>query len=288
MSELFAAGHEDHEPGSPKKKHVAPVMAPKGTSNQKYAPSRLFNDNEEDESVPAKYKSNPGKYDHFDIGEEYEDDPLQHRRGPQKPKAAIPMRPQTNKNQSSWDFQDFETPAKIPQRIRGQDVVHFSIDNHSSSPETPAARPNKPRRDNEAHFELQDDGSNFERHAVPKPRKDTETHFQLKDTASPAADRTLGDATNASHGRNGSYRSQVNEADEDARPLSNITNNAARKNTFNSHFSMSEDSAPTRRPNNENGKKTLHQKGLESHWSMGQDDLTPKGGEKAQNNYWDF
>ena len=108
MSELFAAGHEDYEPGppgSPKKESVASAVAPKtkGTGGQNYRPSRLF-DHDPDPESPALYKSNPAKYDHFDLGngQEEEQDHFQHSKAPRAAEKVVPLRARTNKHASQW------------------------------------------------------------------------------------------------------------------------------------------------------------------------------------------
>ncbi len=322
MSELFAAGHEDHEPGSPKKVPAQPVIAPKGAGSQKFAPPRLFAD-DDNEPQAVGYKSDPSKYNHFDMGDTIENDPMQYRENSGKPKT-VPLRPRTNKHLSQWDFDDFSTPAKVPQKVRGQDVVHFSLDNNNRDVETPAGAgrraTGKPRRDNDAHFEFQDDGTPVERHVVPKPRKDAETHFEMRDTATPAPNRTSDRPT--SSGRQGLYDNNIFDEDEgyrpkDKAPLSTITNNASRKNDFGSHWSMS-DVSPANEKSNENNGIRGHQKkpsqmdahwdtsdqtpeqvkapsqsglrkGMESHWSHGDyEQPTPKNQGKAQKSFWDF
>lgn len=284
MSELFAAGHEDNEPGSPKKGPVDTVMAPKGGGSQKFAPSRLFTD---DDGTPAAvgYKSHPAKYNHFDLGDGIEDDPMQHHENTPKPKTVVPTRPKVSKPLSQWDFSDFATPAKVVQKIRGQDVVHFSLDDPSIDAETPAAKNNapKPRRDNETHFELQDDGLPVERHVVPKPRKDADVHFQMKDTDTPVASRTSGRPTSSSSSRPSSsrlglYTNNVIEDDEEDEataeahekvPLSTITNNLNRKNDFNSHWAMEDVPPAHEKTNNENNHAGGHRKKpsqMDTHW----------------------
>jgi hypothetical protein len=106
MSELFAAGHEDHEPGppgSPKKENRSPVIAPKakGTGGQNYQPSRLFEDESSQES-PAFYKSHPAKYNHFELGDASEVDHVQHPKPPKATVNVVPMRAKTNKHASQW------------------------------------------------------------------------------------------------------------------------------------------------------------------------------------------
>ncbi|KAL6244404.1 hypothetical protein RBB50_008646 [Rhinocladiella similis] len=296
MSELFAAGHEDHEPGSPKKPPVQVVVAPRGGASQKFAPPRLFAD-DPNEAGAIGYKSDPSKYNHFDLGEAIENDPMQYH-GPNRNRNA-PLRPKTDKHGSQWDFDDFYTPAKVPQKVRDQDVVHFSLNNKSSEFATPATQKivNKPRRDNEAHFEFQDDGPPVERHVVPKPRKDAETHFEFRDTATPVPNRASGRP--ASSGRQGLYSNHIFEEEDSGRPqekapLSTITTNTNRKNDFDSHWSMSDVSPANEKTNNENTRAAGHRKKpsqMDSHWSIG-DDNSQAAPAKAQNkgpkSFWDF
>ncbi|KAJ9615295.1 hypothetical protein H2200_001370 [Cladophialophora chaetospira] len=325
MSELFAAGHEDHEPGSPKKRPTEPVVAPKAGSHQKFAAPRLFSD-DRGEAPAVGYKSNPAKYNHFDLGDPDDDDAFQHQAADPTPKAAVPMRPKSNKNQSQFSFADFTTPQKPGQKVRDQDVVHFSLENAKGDLETPGNKlAGKPRRDNESHFELQDDGTPVQRHVVPKPRKDAETHFQMKDTSTPAPNRTSGRPTSSSS-RMGLYSNEVFDKDEDDHfqqkaPLSTITTNTNRKKDFDSHWSMTDDSPANGKTNNENKPVSNHRKnpsqmdshwstydespeqtkqapkqlgkGLESHWSTGmgeEQDAVDKNGRKTkgQKSFWDF
>ncbi|KIX01601.1 uncharacterized protein Z518_09327 [Rhinocladiella mackenziei CBS 650.93] len=325
MSELFAAGHEDNEPGSPKKAPIGPVIAPKGAGSKKFAPSRLFAD-DPDEPAAVGYKSHPAKYNHFDLGDADEDDPMQYQEEVAKPKLAVPVRARSDKHQSQWDFSDFSTPAKVPQKVRGQDVVHFSLDSAENDLETPAKQAvGKPRRDNETHFELQDDGISVERHVVAKPRKDAETHFQLKDTATPAPNRTSGRPMSSVGDRMGLYTNNLYGEERDNKPqekvpLSTITNIASRKNDFDSHWTMADASTAPEKANNENNhvgdnrKKAVQmmdahwdtydqspdqvekaatqsrqRKGMESHWSLGEEEQSkPDAKPEPQKGFWDF
>lgn len=323
MSELFAAGHEDHEPGSPKKVHVEPVIAPKGGGRDKFAPSRLFADDPE-EPAAVGYKSDPAKYNHFDLGEALEEDPMQHRENASKTNP-VPLRPKTTKNQSQWGFEDFSTPAKVPQKVRGQDVVHFSMGSNTNDFDTPAASKMapKPRRDNETHFELQDDGTPVQRHVVPKARKDAETHFQFRDTDTPKSDQTSRRPMSSASDRQGLYANNLFDEDDSAqaRPLSTITNNTNRKNDFSSHWDPADVTPTNGKGNNENqpvgenrkkaaemmnshwenydhlpdqAKRTSVQAGqkknMESHWRLGEDEPPTKQNptKPPQKSFWDF
>jgi hypothetical protein len=324
------AGHEDHEPGSPKKKPIDPVIAPKAGSSQKFTAPRLFSD-DRGEPAAVGYKSNPAKYNHFDLGDPDHNDSFQYQEPEARPKKTIPMRARTSKHNPQWDFSDFATPDKIKQKVRDQDVVHFSLENEDRDPETPGKRAaGKPRRDNETHFEYQDDGTPVQRQVVPKPRKDAETHFQFKDTATPIPNRTS-DRPTSSSSRMGLYSNTVfdGEGDGDGKPekapLSTITNNANRRQDFDSHWTMTDESPANGKTNNENKPTSNHRKkpsqmethwgaydespeeikkaptqaglrkGMESHWSMGaeedqEEQATGTNGTKrsGQKSFWDF
>jgi len=293
MSELFVAGHEDYEPspangGSPKKTVTTTAVAPKGAGSKKFMPSRLFED-DSDAKTAVGYKSNPAKYDHFDIGDEMEGDPLQYKgKVGAESKEAIPIRPRSNKHLSQWNFQDFTTPQKLPQKVRGQDVVHFSWEEEAEpSVDSPGKRAgaSKPRRDADTHFELQDDGTPIERHVVPQPRKDAETHFELRDEATPTGTRVANRPAPGGRDYQSLYKNNLYEEDfedhgtgSEKAPLATITNNAGRKHDFSSHWTMSGSSPATEKTNNENkpvggggGDHLKVVQSLDAHWgSYGQ------------------
>jgi hypothetical protein len=296
MSELFAAGHEDHEPGSPKKLPTEPVIAPKGAGSQKFSAPRLFAD-DPDEPAAVGYKSNPAKYNHFDIGDPNEEDSFQHHEEAPKPKT-IPMRAKSNKHNSQWDFADFHTPEKVNQKVRDQDVVHFSLANSNSKAEGPQKLAGRPRRDNETHFEMKDAGTPIERHAVPQPRKDAETHFEFRDTATPAPSR-IAARPGSSSDRMGLYSNEVfdhseGENQQGKAPLSTITNNAHRHQDFDSHWSMSNESPSNEKTQDENKAVRNHRKmpsQMETHWDMrdAENQQPGKNGQaRVQKSFWDF
>ncbi|KAF7508991.1 hypothetical protein GJ744_008547 [Endocarpon pusillum] len=310
-SELFAAGNEEHEPGkggpsSPKKPYAQPIIAPKGANGSKYQPSRLF-DPDAKEDLPAKYKSNPAKYNHFDLGEVEDDDPFQHTKPPTT--KTVPTRAKSNKNMPQWDFEDFVTPEKIRHRVRGQDVRHFGwSDDEDEKVETPGKQPK-----------------------VVQPRRDAEHHFDFKDSGTPKAvqHRGAGGQKGKAHNSGmGLYQNNLYEDGTDDTkskhekvPLSAVTTNVGRTKDFDKHWAMSDTSPATGdNINNENqplggdrkkavqtmgaswqsydespeqnkkavGSKPLR-KGMESHWGFGdEEDKQTAGGKKTGKNYWDF
>jgi hypothetical protein len=259
MSDLFVAGHEDYEArpgGSPKKSVPFEAIAPKGAGSQKFGDVRVFAG---DESKEDKiYRTNPARYDHFDIGEADENDPMQHKSGRNREKQNLPMRARTEKHGSQWDFIDFVTPAKVPMKIREQDKVNWDYDEESMA-QTPGKAQQQPkmRRDEETHFEMKDDGTPVERHANPKPRRDAEHHFEFRDDPTPAPRRIIARTEAAK----GIYRDVVHENDE---PLAPITNNASRNKTFGSSWDM-QDPDPSQAQHERPSSKHM-KKGLESHW----------------------
>lgn len=287
MSELFAAGHEDNEPtpgGSPRKSVPFDAVAPKGAGGQKYGDVRVFHGEEGTED--KIYRTNPARYDHFDIGDTYENDPMQHKSGRNREKQALPMRAKTEKHGSQWDFIDFVTPAKVPMKIREQDKVNWDYDeeNMAQTPGKAAAQP-KARRDDETHFEMKDDGTPVERAVNPKPRRDADTHFEFRDDPTPAARRMIG-RTDAAYGM---YRDVIHDQEE---PLAPITNNAMGRNkTFGSSWNM-QDPSPNQ-PKNERPYSKQMKKGLETHWGIDAIDepearnIRSRGGVPGKG-FWDY
>lgn len=284
MSELFAAGHEDYEPtprGSPKKSVPFDAVAPKGAGAQKFGNVRVFEgDGEQEQKI---YRTNPARYDHFDIGDGDENDPLQHKSSLNREKQSVPMRARTDKHASNWDFIDFVTPAKVPLKLREQDKVNFDWNDDENAAPTPgkAAR-QQGRRENDTHFELKDDGTPVNRQAVPKPRRDAEAHFAFNDEPTPAR-RIIG-RTQAAQGL---YRDVVHDDDQ---PLATITNNAGRSKTFGSSWDASDD---TPEPTKDRPASKQMKKGLEAHWGFDAVD-EPEGrpvrsrGGGGGKGFWDF
>ncbi|KAF3391449.1 hypothetical protein F1880_007834 [Penicillium rolfsii] len=135
--ELFI-GDEDEAPSTPSKSEK--VVAPRGGS--KFQGSRIFEDDEPaDERAP--YKTNPLKFNHFEIGGDNAD---------REVKTQQPQR--KFRNQSQWDFGDFATPQKNTEEARG-----FGYSDDNAEAESPPARPavHKPRRDADVHFDMTDD-----------------------------------------------------------------------------------------------------------------------------------
>lgn len=295
MSDLFAAGHEDYEPvgtgTSSRKAAKENVVAPKGAGHKNFQPSRLFGEDDGSAEQPEKklYKTNPARYDHFDIGDSY-DDTFQHRSENQRPQN-VPIRPKSGRNTqqtSHWEFGDMVTPEKTKQKVRDQDVVHFGFGDDNKGRDDGAARqPGKGRPDQETHFEMQDNGTPVYQPNVHKPRKDADPHFAFTDEPTPAPRRIIARNKDASR----LYDDPVFDQQEEKRPLAPISNNVRQE--FHSYWDMGDASDNGKAP-----KPAPQRRGLESQWNMGDDNNTSTAPKKQQtaaqrgrernDSFWDF
>jgi hypothetical protein len=160
---------ESRDPAEPPSKNP---RAPKAGAAKNYAPSRLF---DADEDGPAldkprgtenMHRPNAARYHHFDFAEPDAD--AEHP--PAKPLREV----RAAKHGSNWNFDDFVTPQKvIPTKVlRNNEVRHWgnSDDENMNSPML-TKTVDKPRKDAETHFEFEDDGTpQGERRLVGRPR----------------------------------------------------------------------------------------------------------------------
>jgi hypothetical protein len=252
------------EPGTPsngRERSMSPSkhIAPKLGAGKNFQPSRLFQEEEEEQSLPANniperkayYKPNEKKFQHFDFSDGT--DVLQDA---QKPAAT--SQKAKSKHDSNWSFDDFTTPQKaLPTRglPRNQDVRHWSNDDNTIA-ETPVKKPAqpKPRRDAEAHFEFQDDGEpGGEPRLIGRPRG-------------------TGHNTGLGLYENNLYAEDAGKPDSKpaSRALGNITNLEDRRKDFAPHFEM-KDHSPAHGQSqdapkvSEDRKKAV--KMMESNWS---------------------
>lgn len=215
---------------------MSPPIAPKSGAGKNYKPSRLFdNDEDEDPATPKAsekgnyMKPNPTKYHHFEFGD-----------GDDAPAPQLD-RPKS-KHQSQWDFEDFVTPQKPLSRQRNGDQASRNFGWQEEEEEVKPspikqAPPHKPRPDADAHFQFQDDGASSEH-------------------------RRIGSALGGTQFRtNGLYQNNVNTESEDRssndkkadKALSSITNLKDRRKDFDPHFDMTDQS-----PNHDvNGNKAV-------------------------------
>ncbi|KAA8573824.1 hypothetical protein EYC84_005379 [Monilinia fructicola] len=134
-----------------------PKAGSKAGAAKKFAPSRLFDANEDqstsdgraqEKSKDLMYRPNPARYEHFDFTD--------------APEEEEPIRPATGKggkgqHQSQWTFDDFQTPQKVVP-TKGPRAAEFK-------------KAEKPRKDAQTHFEFQDESTpQHERRIVGRPR----------------------------------------------------------------------------------------------------------------------
>lgn len=293
MSDIFAAGHEDYEVkdpgGSARKSGKENYIAPKGAAQQKIQPSRLFGEDEVKHKPDRHfYKTNPSRYNHFDIGDADDNDTFQHHDENEKPKD-MPIRSKQGgqqRNVPQWGFDGFATPDKVKQKSRGQDVVHFSYEDAETNLAQPAKQASKARREEDTHFEFKDNGTPVMRNAVPQPRKDQVSHFDFNDEATPGPRRIIARTAAAAN----LYDDPVFGGEEDARPLQTVSHNARKDNDLASHWGINDDSPAKSQPTGRGQMK----KGLESHWGADADQLAPKqqpvnrGRKDFEKSFWDF
>ncbi|KAL8738465.1 MAG: hypothetical protein Q9181_000721 [Wetmoreana brouardii] len=227
--DLFVGGDADASPSSQARpaspqKDSAPVA--KAGAGKNFQAIRLFDTVPEQPAAPGASpdkarKPHPKKFNHF----EFSDEPLENTQ------QAVPGRPKT-KHQSQWDFQDFSTPEKIPQKIRSQDVRHFGWGEDDTAQNSPLKNPH-----------------------VPQPRPDAKSHFELLDDATPpgaskraaapprghAADRGAGLYKNSLFDEEGAGSPEK----KTAHPLSTVTNLKDRRKDFDPHFEMNDESPVT-------------------------------------------
>jgi hypothetical protein len=218
--DLFVGNESDQSPDTQAKmaspeKRQAKSGAQMGKN---YQPSRLFDSDETvaAESPEKRYKSSSTKYNHFDFDDG--------SNAPDVKPGPVNARPKT-KHSSQWDFEDFTTPAKAPQKQRGQEVRHFGwSDDEVPEEVSPVKVQPQPRRDNQPHFELVDDGEQ-----VPKP------------TQGPSKGKA---AVNQSLYKNNLYDEDRAPSPEKrtSQPLVPVVNKQGRGKDFQPHFDMSDNS----------------------------------------------
>lgn len=229
--DLFVGNESDASPVhtkqlSPQKDKTSTPIAPKGGYGKNFQPSRLFETENAQPGTPGTpveppekfYKPHPDKYNHFELGASNED-AAKGRKLPPRPKS---------KHQSQWDFEDFMTPDKVPQKIRDQDIRHFGWSDDEPNMDSPIKHPK-----------------------VVQARPDARTHFNFQDEVTPAGDRSpaihpRGQGNNKGLGL---YKNDLFEdpqrspsPEKKHHPLSTVTNLKDRHKDFDPHFAMTDHS----------------------------------------------
>ena len=264
LAELFVGSESDNSPASPTKAPSrersesttsSKTIAPKVGAGKNYAPSRLFDNDENSPIRPTAnkdlFRPNPTKYQHFDIADGSD---------PQDAPRPTALKDHKSKHGSQWDFDDFNTPAKaVPSKVlRSNDVRHWGSEDN----------------------ETMDSPIKFKK--IDKPRKDAETHFEFQDDGTPdAGQRLVGRPRGA--GQNdglGLYQDHlfpgedgVSEGAQEPKRLNTITNVKDRRKDFDLHFTMAHDSpASNKQPTEEvSDSRAKAVKMMDANWTSGYD-----------------
>ncbi|MCJ1351881.1 MAG: hypothetical protein MMC33_001865 [Icmadophila ericetorum] len=227
--DLFVGNDSDASPasrprgGSPTKENRGQSIAPKGGAGKSFQPSRIFDTEDSlggmsQQSPEKKVKVHPKKYEHFEFGDGSDEPPMQSQK--------IPTRPKT-KHQSQWDFEDFTTPVKAPQRARPQEGRSFDLGEETNQ------------------------GGLIHPRATQQGRRDAEKHFEFTDEGTPTlADRPIsthtrnqGSKTSASLYQNSFFDSNADAGPTPAKVTKPIANVKDRRKDFDPHFDLV-DSSP--------------------------------------------
>ncbi|KAG9238256.1 hypothetical protein BJ875DRAFT_63077 [Amylocarpus encephaloides] len=238
MGELFVNGDSLSPPSndSARDRSESPSKFAKAGASKNYAPSRLFDPEEEDENTshvkpensPGSknaYRSNPKRYEHFDMAGGQVEQEFHNEK---------PLKEVHAKHGSQWKFDDFNTPQKFkPSKVlRTNDVRHWgnSDDEVMDSP--------------------------IKHKKVEKPRKDAETHFEFLDDGTPDAQRRIASRPRGAGANNGQalYKNNLYDDDnggeaggEEFKQSNTIANVKDRRKDFEPHFAMT-DKSPLHTP----------------------------------------
>lgn len=260
-------------PSTTSKKHdhfefgeAAVTESPKKPVTSKHYDHFEFGQDEPQPVAPPK-----NVHQHFEFGEVESEPVAQPKKindhfefGGDEPQPA-PVAPRSSKHMPQWDFEDFASPQKQPQKPRPQEVRHFGwSDDENDQADSPQKQPrtHQPRRDAASHFAFED-----------------------QETAAPDTDqkpqRTLGGTHNKGLGLydNNLYdESGAPPAETEPKSHQSMAVNAAhRHKDFDSHWVMTDEPALDVKPEKEenknlSGDKMKAVKMMDSNWEMNDDD----------------
>lgn len=202
--ELFPNGEDGHQHEPIASSNIRSPHQPvyKSGAGQNYQPNRLFDPKDADDyraRSPERKQVDPTRNDHFEFGNG-EDVPIHSNKN---------IGAKGQKQVSSWDFDDFVTPAKHIPRHNPEQERHIGYGIDEEHGPSPPKRPivHAPRPDANTHFEITDE--NTPDHGkrplnavtnVNAARRyaDHEPHFNIKSNA-PANENTEPAAKNTSN-----------------------------------------------------------------------------------------
>lgn len=231
LGDIFVV--DDNVPTEAERRSASPSkpgpVAPKVGAGRNFQGNRLFDDDdtvakEEGGHHQIAYKTNPHRFNHFDIGGDNSEREVQ-----EKPVGGRSKSQHT----TQWAFDDFVTPEKPRRALRGQEINQFPWTDVE-----PDRTPLPPR------------------HPVVQPRRDAQTHFDLTDDAHQPTNnnngRIIGSFQNKGHDlyRDPIFDSAEEEEPEDLRQDNNLNkrfsaamNGPRRQRNFESHWDLT-DSSP--------------------------------------------
>lgn len=238
-SDLFVDAEE--EPPTPSK----PSKPAKAGSA--LAGSNIFGTDDDEVALDrAPYRSNPKRFDHFEIGGDNTELEVK-----QEPKRGHP------RNQSQWDFTDFTTPEKPSRPPPAEKARHFGYGDEDVDLESPPTKPHvpKPRRDAEVHFEM------------------TEDHPDDDSGRIIASYQNRGQRLYENRLFDDNGEAMPSEKEQKQRPLSVAanTNNAGRQRNFDANWAMGAESPEPNKEQLQSSKPATHAKAvqqMESQWEL--------------------
>ncbi|KAJ5097718.1 hypothetical protein N7456_008439 [Penicillium angulare] len=270
LSDLFI---DEEAPGTPSKPEK--VVAPKGGAGRAYE-NRIFGSEDTLDPNRAAYKSNPTRFNHFELGggEEEKKDTLDPTRAAYK---SNPTR--FNHFEIGGDKeQDTLDPTRAAYKSNPTRFNHFEIGNDEfSTPQKPTRAPLSEQAQNFGYSETAEEPTPPPRQHVVKPRRDADVHFEMADKAdgddgriiSSYQNRGKGLYENRLFGDEGEAMPSERET-KNSRPLS-VAHNANRQKDFDSHWDVTEDSPAPPKTETENTKPLISHRqkainGLQSSW----------------------
>ncbi|KAG9243067.1 hypothetical protein BJ878DRAFT_136892 [Calycina marina] len=253
--DLFVGNESDQSPQSQSKEFThakegfaSPGIA-KGGAGKNFAPSRLFDQDDEYSVRPSPSKPLiANKYQHFafDDGTDAQNSP----RPSQAPRAK-------SKHDTNWGFEDFNTPAKV---VPSKGINNF--------------RSNDVRHWGDSDNEVVDSPVKVKK--IDKPRRDAETHFEFKDDGIPPGGKRVFGRPRGAGGNSGMglYTNNLYD-DENGGPakgnnstsVKTIANTNDRRKDFDPHFAMADEYSPIPKKDHVSDDRAKAIKMMDANWS---------------------
>lgn len=289
LSDLFI---DEEAPGTPSKPEK--VIAPKGGLS-KPQENRIFNSEDNLDQTRAAYKSNPKRFDHFQIGGDEDALELDKNRAMYK---SNPNRfnhfeiggdeeaLELDKNRAMYKsnpnrFNHFEIgggeealeldQSRAMYKSNPNRFSHFQIGDDSENPATPQKPARAPLSEQARNFgHTEDTETPPARHHVAKPRRDADVHFEMVDEKEGDDERIISSYQNRGKGL---YENRLFGDDGEAmpseketkasRPLS-VAHNANRQKDFDDHWDVNDSNPSPFKPIPSDRQKAIKQ--MESSW----------------------